>query len=64
MSQPVFGLDRALRYCQAIGCYEIARPWGYVVDFGPVELEVYLCARHESEARRADTTRGVERVHG
>lgn len=42
-------LDGAGRpVCQVVGCQEAARPWGHVFDGPELELEVYLCPRHES----------------
>ena len=35
--------------CQVRGCEEPARPWGYVLDWEELELEVMVCPRHERE---------------
>jgi hypothetical protein len=35
--------------CQAYGCNEAAVPFAWRVDFGSIEIEVYLCRRHERD---------------
>lgn len=56
--RPKFVTADGCPMCQAYGCNEAAKPWGYVVDFGEVEVEIFLCYRHQfltgEERRRVE----------
>ena len=41
--------------CQTIGCNEAAMPYGYVVEFGDVEIEILLCTFHASLSKVSST---------
>lgn len=35
--------------CAVVGCQEPVVPWGSVYDFDQLEVELFLCRRHERE---------------